>query len=121
LWKDDKTEPYQSSKVGREFMYFQDVLLLPDEDKNLVAIDQKTGEELWTKDINLNEEFGFHNGELVYFNGEALERVNIQNGTTTSINLNELGSANYDQGHIRIINDNLWMICGRNMIMLNLQ
>lgn len=121
LWKDDKTEPYKSSQVGRQFMCFQDVLFLPDEDRNLVAIDQKTGEELWVMDINLNEEFGFHNGELVYFNRETLERVNIQNGTATSINLNGLGSANYRQGHIRIINDNLWMICGRNIIMLNMQ
>lgn len=121
LWKDDETVPYQSSKVGGRFLHFQDVLLIPDEHKDQVAIDQKTGAKLWTKDINHNEEFGFHNGYLVYFNGEALERINIQNGTTTSINLNELGSANYDQGHIRIINDALWMICGRNMIMLNMQ
>jgi len=50
LWQDDEEE---WSKLNRDYFYYEDVILVEDSNGNNLAIDQRTGNHLWTKDDTL--------------------------------------------------------------------
>lgn len=117
LWSDDEIEIDNNLR----YLSYEDILIVPDSHQDLMAIDQRTGNKLWIKDISKNEKFGFENEYLVYFNKEKLEFINIFNGTTREIFLDNLGSASVDGGHIEKITDSSWIVCGDYLIMVQVK
>lgn len=121
LWKNDEIEIYDNPLEREKFLCYQDIVIIPDSDQNLMAIDQKTGSILWVKEINKNEKFGIEDGNLVYYNEEKLELVDIFSGTSKVIDLDNMGFPHIYGDHVEKVSKNSWIICGHNLIMVLLR
>jgi len=94
------------------------IFLWAKQDYNTVlAIDQKSGKILWTKDLNYNATLGEYQSKLIHFTPDLLQLIEPDDGNTVEIDL-QGKCFTYFGGSIEIIDNSLWLIIGVNLTLV---
>lgn len=122
LWSNDEITlytfgPFNHTSIG-------DVVILVDDERQLIAINQTTGEKLWTKPQNeLDEEQPTisYNGKLVYINDQNLIFLDPESGNTERIDIGKAATQINNTGHIEMINQSSWLLCGQFLSLVTMK
>ena len=109
LWQEDELTIY-----GWPFSswYVDDIIMLRDDVNDLFAINQKTGDYLWSLDIHGDQTFALYEDDMIYYDGKNLIFHNLHTGDTQEIFIDKYGYMLGNGGHIEILDDSSWLLCG---------
>jgi outer membrane protein assembly factor BamB len=115
LWQEDElliyNWPYYSWSAG-------DIIMVRDKDANLVALDQKTGTQLWNSNIHADY-YAIFEDKMIYFHGDNLIFLNLPTGISQELYVEKYGSL-VSHGHMEIVDENKWFLLGKNLTMINI-
>lgn len=117
LWSNDESNgflPFYKRTFGNV------VLAASDGDYNLVFLDQRTGNILWSGSLSEEEPFAYYDGNIIYIENKNLSFINSITGSKQDIYIGDNGSMVNNGGFIEVIDNSMWLLCGDYLTMVSI-
>lgn len=117
LWTEDEIQLTKWPFYSRSF---DNVILLVSEDNKIIAVNQKNGKLLWDISLDSNKPMAYYEGKIVFIEDQRLKFLDPETGIIREINIGDAEQLVGNGGHIEIIDNSSWLLCGTKVSLVKI-